>query len=128
MSMTATISVSPSSVYINQPSVATLTISNSGAAAINMLSITPYAFTTSDAAQRPAPMALASLPLAPGSVISVGASGTLVFKFNIIPQASSGSGTYSVGAYCQSQDGQLFRPTIATITCLPFPQPESSNT
>lgn len=126
--MTATLALSSASVYINQTVVATLTVSNSDASSINMFVVTPYAYKTGDVAAHPAPCALGSLPLSAGTAITVPGSGSLVLKFNVIPFASTGSGTYSIGAHCGSSDGSRFKPTEATLTCLPFPTPESSNT
>jgi hypothetical protein len=126
--LSATISLSASSVYINKNVVATVTITNSAAGAINMLSINGYAYSTGDKPSHPYPMAIGTVPLLAGeNIIAVPGSGSQTFQFTIIPFASSGSNTIQVGCYCLSQDGEVFQPTEVTLTALPYPIPENSN-
>jgi hypothetical protein len=120
MSMSATISI-PSTGTVNQPLVATLTVSNSGSSAVNLTSVAPLAYNTSGSLMTPgsSPVALGDVPLGPNSLLTVSAGGSLILTFPVIFSAPS-NGTYSVGAYLQSNDGSSFSPTPATTTVTNF--------
>lgn len=130
MAMTATISLSPSTVLINQPVNAALTVSNSGGAAVTMTSIVPLVYATGlTAATSAVSCGIGEAPLGPGQVISVPASGSVIFPFSVVFFAPStgpigaGNGTFSIGAACQSNDGSNFAPTAATVTVNPIALP-----
>lgn len=128
MAMTATISALPTTVLINQPSNMTLTISNSGGAAVNVTGIQPTVIPTG------ATFAAAGVgvpAISVGVPVSVPASGSLVFPFSVVFFAPStgpigaGNGTYSVGAVCETSDGSVFSPTAATVTVNPIALPST---
>lgn len=122
MALSASIALSSSSVGIGKAVTATLTVTNSAASAVNMLSIVPYAFKTGDSVDDGAPVTLGVAPLTAGNTVSVPGSSSLDFKFQVIPNKSSDTGTYSIGAYCYAQDGSMFKPTVATLTAYGFVQ------
>lgn len=131
MAMTATISLNPSTMNIGQQTAATLTISNSGGADVIMTSIEPTCIFTGALPQQTAACALGRCETGPGLNQTVPAGGTLIYTFTVnffFPSTGiygTGSGTYSVGANCQSNDGSRFIPTAATITVNPIPLPTS---
>lgn len=128
MAMTATISALPTTVLINQPSNMTLTISNSGGAAVTVVGIQPTAIPTG---ATNASCGIGVPAISSGFNVSVPASGSLVFPFSVVFFAPStgpigaGSGTYSVGAVCETSDGSVFSPTAATVTVNPIALPVS---
>jgi|SRR5271165_6273475 len=117
MAMTATISLSPSTVQINQPIMATLTVSNSGASAVSILNIAPTAVQTGNSmATDETPFAAGqSIPGGSALPVSVPPSGNLVFNIPFIFFDPSVS-TYSCSANISSSDGSFFSPTAATCT------------
>lgn len=118
MAMTASITLNPSSATVGKPVSAILTISNSGAAAVNVINISPLVYPTSGspATSTASAVSVGDLPLGPNTIISVPASGSLSFTFVCSFFAPSGSSTYSVGANCYTSDGASFVPTPATIS------------
>lgn len=126
MALTATISLSQSTVTIHQPTIAKLTVSNSGGAAINMAQITPRVNFTGDAATEDASSygCTNSVLINPANQ-SVPAGGSTIYSFEVVVHAPStgidglGSGTYDVGAQCYGADGQSFVPTATTLTVNP---------
>lgn len=130
MAMTATISMSPSSGYINQKMNGSLTISNSGGSSVLVTSIQPQTkLTGSPSIDINTGVAVSLPPLGQGQNITVPASGSLVFPISFVffgPSTGpigAGSGTFDCGAVCQSSDGSIFSPTPATVTINPLPLP-----
>lgn len=132
MAITATISLSPTTVNVNTPTVATLTVSNSGGSAVNVTSVTPDARLTGGLYSVPPGVAFGLVPLGPGAPVSVAASGSLVLTFPVIFFAPSGSlslsggvvvasTTYDVAATIYTSDGAITAPTAATVTVNPIP-------
>lgn len=126
MAMTATISLSPTTVLINQPTNLVLTISNSSGGAVNVTSIHPYAYYTGSSAPYDPTVNIGVFNIGQGANITVPASGSLSFAAPAVffapstGQYGAGSGTYSVTAICQSSDGSVFSPTAATVTVNPI--------
>jgi hypothetical protein len=131
MAMSATISVSPSTVLINQPANAVITISNSGGSAVQVTNIAPFIFFTGSAIPYDPSANIGAINLGPSVNVSVPAAGSLSFPFSMVFFAPStgplgtGGGTYSVNAICQSNDGSVFSPTAATITVNPIALPST---
>jgi len=125
MAMTATISLSPSTVQINQQINATITVSNSGGSAVNVTSIQMQSKFTGGS-QENVGCAFGSPNLGPAAATSVAASGSTVFPVPLVFFAPStgpigtGSGTFDVGCIIQSSDGSVFSPTAATVTVNPI--------
>lgn len=123
MAMSATISLSPTTVQVNQQVNATLTVSNSGGSAVNVTSVVPTAlFTGAPTYEDGQAVGVGQVNIGPGSNVSVSAGGSLVIPFSLnffAPSTgllSAGSGTFSVGAVINSSDGSIFSPTAATVT------------
>lgn len=126
MAMTATIALSPSStVLTEQKLTASVTVSNSGASAVNITGIQGNAIATgATAATYNSGVSIGTVNTGPNAILSVPAGGTLVKTFDLRfhgPQSGSlTSGSFSdgfsVSALCSSDDGSVFSPTAATIT------------
>jgi ice-binding like protein/invasin-like protein len=120
MAMSATIVLNQSVTSINRPSTATLTISNSGAAAVNVLSILPMC--TEDMGG--VALSFSVIPLETNSITTVPAGGSLLFSFTIAPFASSTGpiglypGSYPITAQISCSDGSLFDATSAVANPL----------
>lgn len=129
MSLSATLSLSASTLIINQPVTAFVTVSNSGGSVVNINSFTPLVTVTSGAIGTIAACATGVVDLGPGATIGVPASGSLSFMFNVVFFAPStgpigaGTGTYSISANIVGSDGEVVQPTAATITINPIAQP-----
>lgn len=123
MAMSATISVSSSTMALEQQAIATITVSNSGAAPVLILACK----LTTNLTGNPAPLdktsfAAGTVPLSAGFPTSVPASGTLVFRVPIVYFETSRSTTFDVVAHLQSNDGSRFQtasPATITITSIP---------
>lgn len=130
MAMTASLAISPSTVIINQPIACSLTISNSGGSAVNVLSVVPTAIvhgsSPPDAVES---CALGVVNLGPGQVVAVPASGSLTFGFGVVffgPSTGpigAGSGTFDIGANVSSSDGSNFAASGVQVTVNPIAQP-----
>jgi invasin-like protein len=124
MAMSATLVLSSATTTINKFVTATLTVSNSGAASVNVLNITPMCG-NDDAAS----LALGNCPLDPSTIVTVPPSGSLIFSFNVVPFASStglvglGTGYYAITAQVSTSDGSVFFPTAQDLTVYPLPLP-----
>ena len=120
MAITATITLNHSSITVNQVSIATVTVSNSGGSAVNVLAITPVCTVT--ATGQPATGSIGVADLGPGTTVAVPAAGSLTFAFGVaFPAPSNGllgttGGTYKVGCLVSSADGSNVAPTAATLT------------
>jgi hypothetical protein len=130
MAITATLALSLSTLSINQPVACSLTVSNSGGSAINVLSIEPLAYVTgSSPQQNMGACALGVVDLGPGAVVSIPASGSLSFGFSAVFFAPStgpigaGTGTFSVSALIATSDGSNTTPTAQTVTVNPLVLP-----
>ncbi|GEM_PF-5355794 len=129
MAITATISLSATTISKQQKTTATLTVSNSGGSAINVTGIQPRAYLTGSSPPEPVGAAIGVPALGPGMNVSVPASGSLVFSFDYTFAAPStgangqGSGTYSCDAVVYTADGSVTVPTAATVTVNPLTLP-----
>lgn len=125
MAITATIALSSATCKAEQSVAVTCTVSNSGAAAVNVLSIAPTAplnGTTSETTS----IAKGAPPLGPGMTVSVAASGSTAFTWPVVPHAPTGTGSstpaepssivYSIGATIRTSDGAITVATPATLT------------
>lgn len=128
MAISATLTLTPTTVLINQQITCFLTVSNSGGAAVNVVGAHATAIFTGNTLTAPA-VALGVINLGPGSITTVPASGSISFMFNVVFFAPStgpigaGTGTYSVGAVVSTSDGANTSPTAATVTVNPLPLP-----
>lgn len=116
MSMSATISLSNATPTVNQPFTAYVTISNSGAAAVTITSLTPYC-------TPPGSATLSQPSINPNANPSVPASGTLVINYQAVLNAP---GTFAMGASIDSSDGSIFSPSTTNAvvsTYVPGTQP-----
>lgn len=129
MAMSATISVNPSTVLINQQVNVIVTIANSGGSAVSVTSIAPFGFLTGSAIPYHPALNFGAINLGPGVSTSVPASGSLSFPVSLIVfspstgQYGGGSGTFSISAICGASDGSVFSPTAATLTVNPIALP-----
>lgn len=121
MAMTCTISLGAATLIASQSTQATLTVSNSGASAVNVLQVSPTANATGALTNDTPPVALGLPFVGPGAVVIVPPSGSIAFSFGVTPLASSGSGTYSIGAVVNCSDGSVISPTAATLTATSIP-------
>ncbi len=117
MAVTASISLSPSTVQINQTSRATLTVSNSGGSAVSVIAATPSCVLTGhSAATDKTPFAASVIPLSAGFPTTVPAGGSLKLYFDICVFEPSGTTTFDVGALVLSSGNVYSSPTPATLT------------
>lgn len=130
MAMTATLVVSPATVIINQAISCSLTVSNSGGAAVNVLSVQPNAIVHgSSPVDYVEASALGVVNLGPGAVVTVPASGSVVYGFSVVFFAPStgpigaGTGTFDIGALVSTSDGSNFTPTAQSVTVNPIALP-----
>jgi hypothetical protein len=128
MAITATVALSDATVTAEMATTATVTVSNSGAASVNVLSVTPTAPIDGLTARTTA-VALGAVPLGPGSTVAVAASGTLDLSFPVVAHAPTtdtsnpatpSSLVYSIGATIYTSDGAI---TVATPTTLTVTNP-----
>ena len=122
-SVTATIALSPSTVQIGQKVTATVSFTSTVNAAVTVTGMQPHAIITGASEPMPASVAYGVPNLqANNAAISIAASGTAAIPFDIVFFApstgllSAGSNTYDVGCQCQTSDGEVFHPTVATVT------------
>lgn len=151
MAITAAIVMSSATVNTYQKSTATLTVTNSGGSAISVTGIAPWVSRTTAATQVGVPVAVGQPFIGPGSTLSVSASGTLNFTWDVVPMApqvanytsnpfpSAGVGgvaitplppeamaqqlVYDVGATVYTADGSVTNATTATLTVNAGPKP-----
>lgn len=122
MAMTAVLTLTKSTVLVNQLDIATVTVSNSSmSTAYSVLTIQPIVTVTATG-QRMDAAGVGVPDLGPGVTVSVPALGSLTFPFGLCFFSPStgllgaGSGTYTVGAQCSASDGTNFAATPATVT------------
>lgn len=115
---------------INQPMFANVSISNTGASAVNILSFKPTASATGVVGYSPIPAAFSVYNLGPNASIALPANSTTSIPFQVVFFApstgilSNSGGTYSVGALISTSDGSVFAPgaaALATVNALPYP-------
>lgn len=128
MAMTATISVTPSTVKTEQKVTAILTVSNSAAYPVSLVDVNPLVrLTSSVASNYGSGVVVSKINMGPNTNMVVPAAGDLVLTFQVkfhgpsTASASnlyddSGSNTFDVGANCKSDDGSSFSATAATVT------------
>lgn len=118
MAITASIALSPSTVVINQPVNGVVTVSNSGGASVNVLSLTPTAIPTGGTASLNAlSCGFGDAPLSPGFTVAVAASGTLKIPVSyVFYTPSTASTTYTLGASVVTSDGAVTAASTATVT------------
>jgi hypothetical protein len=121
MALSATISLNQSVAQINQPTLASLTISNSSGSSIKITSVTPTVVLDSNSAALDASsFSGGTVPFGPGYTSIVPANGSLVLQFSVCvfePSLTFPSTVlYSVGANISASDGSYFSPTPATLT------------
>lgn len=131
MAMSATISVSPSSVQINQKITATVTVSNTGASSVDVQGIRLYAKYTGGGNAPQTSVAYGQPNLSAGATVSVAASGSTAFPLDLVFFApstgllSDGDGTFDVNAFVQTSDGSYFScdaVALASVDQITFPE------
>lgn len=127
MAITATIAVDNATKVVNQNIAVALTVSNSGGANVNVLSVVPNAITTGQAASIPPSDAVGQPSIIVGSSSHVvPAGGSLQINWGAVffapstGYAGTGSGTYSLGAIVYSDDGSVVSPTPVVVTVNPI--------
>jgi hypothetical protein len=125
MALTAAITLSSATCVAEQSVACTCTVSNSGAAAVTVLSITPTA-PINGTTQETTSIAKGQPPTGPGMTVSVAASGSTAFTWPMVPHAPTTDGTstpaepaslvYSIGATVYTSDGAVTVATPATVT------------
>lgn len=125
MAITATIALSSATCVAEQPIAVTVTVSNSGLAAVTVLNIVPTAPINGTTAETSA-IAKGQPPTGPGMTVSVAASGSTPFTWLVVPHAPTTDGTstpaepaslvYSIGATITTSDGAVTVATPATLT------------
>lgn len=108
---------------LEQEAIATVTVSNSGGSAVNLLScLLTTCITGNSFALDKTSFAAGDAPLSAGFPVAVPASGSLVLRIPIIYFQPSGSTTFDVSANLISSDGSNFSPSSpATITVTTIP-------
>lgn len=123
MAITASIALSSATAKSGQRTTATLTLSNSGSAAVLVTAIAPTMVVSGGTAQNLADAV--GVPMFGGAWSnSIAGSGTLVIPFDVVahaPTTSYGlaepaSIAYSVGATINTNDGSITVATPATLT------------
>lgn len=123
MAITATTALSSATAKSGQVVTATVTVTNSGGAAVSVLGMQPTA-PINGATAGSTSIALGVPPLGPGMTTSVAASGTLALSFGVVahePTTSEGlaetaSVVYSIGATIYTSDGSVTAATPTTLT------------
>jgi hypothetical protein len=129
MALTAVLTIDDSTVLINQPVNATVTITSTESSAVTIESVKPYAIFTGATAPMPASVAYGSVNLGPNSAATIAASGTGAFPFQVVFFAGSkglyntGSGTYDLSATCETTGGTIVASDTVTVSVsqLTFP-------
>lgn len=123
MAITASIALSASTLVSGQKTTATLTVSNSGAAAVLVTGIDPVA-TINGATTESVAVAVGQFMFGGPFNQSVAASGTTNFVADFVPLAPTtsyglaapASLVYSIGATVSTNDGSVTAATPATVT------------
>ena len=127
MAISAAVTLSKSSASVNMPVVATVTITNSGGAAVTVTSIQPIVQTT-NFANDGLPAAIGVIAQGPGINLAVpGSSGTLALGYSLVGFAPApASGTYTVGALVYTSDGSVTSASTASLTVTALSIPDST--
>jgi hypothetical protein len=132
MAMSATIALVESTIAYNQRSSANVTISNSSASPVTILTLQPQILpdTSNPNYEIPINTQSSDLPKGFGQAFVAPATGSVVVPFDYLvfsPQVVSNGNlsqsvpvTYSVGCNIYSSDGSSFAPTPATVTITPI--------
>lgn len=127
MAITAAVTLSAATATSpNGQVIATVTVSNSGGAAVNVTGITP-AITPSGIVGAPACIDAGVVPLGPQQTVSVAASGSTTFPFKVValgPQSGAGNANpttqvFTIGATVYTDDGAVTQATTASLTVSP---------
>jgi hypothetical protein len=138
MSLSASISLSPSTIVTNQKCTASVTFTNGASdPARTITGMQPYGVLTGSSLGVCPPainFGQANLQSTNPSVTVAASGGTSVITFDFVafgPSTgilSNGNGTFDIGVQCQSADGQVFHPTAGTVTvnyCVSFPSSQN---
>lgn len=123
MAITASIALSSATCTSGQQVTATCTVSNSGGAAVNVISLAPLVTPNGQTPQSVA-VAVGVPPIGGAFSQSVAASGTLAISFSVVPHAPTtsyglaepASYVYAVGALVTTSDGALTSASTSTLT------------
>lgn len=126
MAITATIAVSSATAKNEQRVGVACTVSNSGSSAVNVTAIVPKMVVNGTTPQT-CSVALGAPNTGPGMTVSVAASGSTIFYWDVLahaPQSGYGlaeaaSVVYSVGATIYTSDGSITAATATTVTVTP---------
>jgi hypothetical protein len=125
MAITASVALSPSTQKAQQTFTVTLTVNNSAAAAVNVLSIVPLLYPVSSQATDGQSASAQGVPaLGPGFSTSVPGSGSATFSWTDVVHVPQGgywaqggtTQTWTVGALVATNDGALTVATTAALT------------
>lgn len=123
MAITASMAVSSATCKAEQSIAATVTVSNSGGSAVNVTGLVPLC-SPAGTDLNSVSVALGQPPIGPGMTVSVAASGSTTFTWNVTPHApQSGFGlampasqVYDIGATIYTSDGAITDATSTTLT------------
>ncbi len=125
MAITATIAVSSATAKSGQRRTVTCTVSNSGAADVNVTSIRPI-MPINGRTDEVTSVAITPPCLGPGVTVSVAAGGSTAFSWFVVAHepttnyltvgAEASSLVYSLGAIIKTSDGSLTTATPTTLT------------
>ena len=133
MALTGTLAVSPTGGKAGQPATVTLTLTNTGATAINILSVQPTKSSLANMGQNQVPVALGLPPYLPGDPITVApnSASTLSMSWGAVAWGSGAaaardqaSPTFFLGAVVRYTDGSTTAeliPTPCEYTMLSYP-------
>src|SRR3954469_6374889 len=123
MAITASVALSSATATTGQRIAVALTVSNSGASAVTVTGIRPM-MSPQNSTKETTAVAQGLAPLGPGMTVSVAASGSTTFAYDVVPfSPTSGYGlampssqVYDVGATVYTSDGSVTDATSATLT------------
>jgi septal ring-binding cell division protein DamX len=123
MAITASVALSSATATTGQRVAVALTVSNSGGSAVNVTAIRPM-MSPQNSTKETTSVAQGVVALGPGATVSVAASGSTVFAYDIIANTpTSGYGlampasqVYDVGATVYTSDGAVTDATSTTLT------------
>jgi hypothetical protein len=123
MAITASIALGDSSASPGQRVGVVLTVSNSGGSAVTVTAVTPM-MSPSGSTKESVAGNSGTVPLGPGMTVSVAASGSTTFAYQVVafaPQpggllANPASYVYDIGATVYTSDGAITDATSAELT------------
>lgn len=131
MAITASVALSSATSVAQRPVSVTLTVSNSGSNAVNVLSVVPLFYPNGHQTDDGVAGAVGVCALGPGVTVSVAGSGSTTFNWSVIafkPQGGFGVGAelgtsavYVCGATVYTSDGSVVTASTATLTVSNFP-------